>query len=72
MTTINVYMQDGRVLKYDVANGTKAREHAHRIVTQGWRNVTDDVMEYYPVHQVLKVTFAYEEDYMGTRYERQD
>ena len=66
---INVYMQDGRVFDYDVANCTKAREHAHRIVNYGWRNVVDGIMEYYPVHQVLKVTFEYKEDYMGTKYE---
>ena len=69
MTTINVYMQDGRVFKYDVINMAKAREHAHRIITSGWRNVTDGIMEYYPVHQVLKVTFVYEEDELGTKYE---
>ncbi len=57
MTTINVYLQDGRVFSYDVANDTKAREHAHRIINYGWRNVEECVMCYYPVHQVLKVTF---------------
>lgn len=70
-TTINVYMQDGRVFNYQVANVAKAREHAHRIITEGWRNVTDGVMEYYPTHQVLKVTFNYEEDFLGTKYEAQ-
>ena len=71
MITMNVYMQDGRVFHYDVADGTKAREHAHRIVTTGWRNVQNGVMEYYPVHQVLKVTFEYQEDYLGVKYEGQ-
>jgi hypothetical protein len=69
MKTVNVYMQDGRVFKYQVSDGAKAREHAHRIITTGWRNVTDGVMEYYPVHQVLKVTWDYEEDELGTKYE---
>jgi hypothetical protein len=31
MKTVNVYMQDGRVFKYQVSDGAKAREHAHRI-----------------------------------------
>ena len=69
MVTVNVYMQDGRVFGYDVSNSTKAREHAHRIITNGWRNVTDGVMEYYPIHQVLKVTFDYTADYLGDKYE---
>jgi hypothetical protein len=70
-TTLNVYMQDGRVFEYDVESGAKAREHAHRIITTGWRNVTNGIMEYYPVHQVLKVTWDYEEDLLGQKYEGQ-
>ena len=66
---VNVYMQDGRMFSYEVANGVKAREHAHRIVTLGWRNVVDGVMEYYPVHQVLKVAFADPKDEMSNKYE---
>jgi hypothetical protein len=69
MVEIQVYMQDGRVFKYEVANGVKAREHAHRIINYGWRNVTDDRMEYYPVHQILKVTFPNPNDELGTKYE---
>jgi ATP:corrinoid adenosyltransferase len=69
MSEVNVYMQDGRVFKYNVVDVAKAREHAHRIITTGWRNVQTGVMEYYPVHQVLKVTFQYQDDYLGTKYE---
>lgn len=69
MITINVYMQDGRVFKYDVVNGNKAREHAHRIITTGWRNVTNNIMEYYPVHQILKVAFTDPKDELSTKYE---
>jgi len=69
MTKISVYLQDGRVLNYDVADGQKAREHAHRIVTQGWRNVANGVMEYYPTHQVLKVTFEDPKDALSAKYE---
>ena len=67
--TIKVYLQDGRVVKYDVKDGPKAREHAHRIVTKGWRNATNGVMEYYPVHQVLKVTFKDPRDELSKKYE---
>lgn len=66
---INVYLQDGRVLRYEVSSPEKAREHAHRIVTTGWRNTTDGIMEYYPVHQVLKVTFTDPKDLLSEKYE---
>jgi hypothetical protein len=56
-TEILVYMQDGRVFSYNVNGASKAREHAHRIITEGWRNNEEGVMCYYPVHQVLKVKF---------------
>lgn len=57
MTKIQIYMQDGRVFEYIVDNEHKAREHAHRIVNYGWRNVEEGTMCYYPVHQILKVKF---------------
>ena len=56
-TLIRVYMQDGRVFGYHVANAAKAREHAHRIINYGWRNEEEGEMCYYPVHQILKVKF---------------
>lgn len=69
MVEIKVYMQDGRVFKYEVGSMAKAREHAHRIINYGWRNVHEGTMEYYPVHQVLKVVFPYSQDELGTKYE---
>lgn len=69
MVTISVYMQDGRVFQYDVVNAVKAREHAHRIVNYGWRNIVDGVMEYYPVHQINKVTFPDPADLLSKKYE---
>ena len=69
MTTINIYLQDGRVFTYEVEDSVKAREHAHRIINYGWRNATNGIMEYYPVHQVLKVTFKYPKDMMSVKYE---
>ena len=56
-TNVKVYMQDGRVFTYNVTDPQKAREHAHRIINFGWRHHENGVEEYYPVHQVLKVTF---------------
>ena len=71
MWKINVYMVDGRVFTYTIPTAVKAREHAHRIINYGWRNVTDGIMEYYPVHQILKVTFKDPKDNLGTKYEAQ-
>ncbi len=69
MTTVNVYLQDGRVFTYEVEDSVKAREHAHRIINYGWRNAVNGTMEYYPVHQVLKVTFKHPKDMMSVKYE---
>jgi hypothetical protein len=71
MIDVNVYMQDGRVFTYQVSDAIKAREHAHRIVNYGWRNAINGVMEYYPVHQVLKVTWPASADYMSSKYKGQ-
>ncbi|MGD2071878.1 MAG: hypothetical protein PVG65_00105 [Candidatus Thorarchaeota archaeon] len=66
---IYVYMQDGRIFEYEVANATKAREHAHRIVNYGWRNVEEGEMVYYPIHQILKVKFPMpNKDKMAGKY----
>ena len=69
MITISIYMQDGRVFQYDVINAIKAREHAHRIINYGWRNIVNDVMEYYPTHQINKVTFPDPKDLLSQKYE---
>lgn len=70
MVTIEVYMDDGRVFKYDVSDAVKAREHAHRIITKGWRNYEDGKMVYYPVYQVLKVCWEMSDpDTLAKKYE---
>jgi len=69
MTTISVYLVDGRIFDYEVANATKAREHAHRIINYGWRNWEEGRECYYPVWQVLKVTFPMDtKDEMAGKY----
>lgn len=55
MSTVSVYLDDGRVYEYDVADGTKGREHASAIVGGGYRHTADSVMEHYPPHRILKV-----------------
>ena len=62
MATIHIYMDDGRVFEYDITGpsemslASKAREHAHAIVTTGYRhNNVDGEYEHYGPHRVLKV-----------------
>ena len=75
MIVIQVYMVDGREFSYEVDDIAKAREHAHRIINYGWRNVektsTGDEMVYYPIHQILKVKFKVfdNKDYLMNKYE---
>jgi uncharacterized protein YdaT len=59
MITVQVYMIDGRVFEYDVADQAKAIEHAHAIVTEGYRHAgkADEMEEWYPAHRVLKVKY---------------
>lgn len=57
---IQVYLDDGRVFKYEVANENKAREHAAAIIATGYRhNPADpegeDYFECYPPHRIMKV-----------------
>ena len=59
--TISVYIDDGRVFKYNVsaasdyAAAAKAREHCHAIATNGYRHNDGNEFEEYPVWRVLKV-----------------
>lgn len=54
---VSVYMRDGRVFEYDVSSPLRAREHAWKIITEGYRHTppdTDD-LEWYPPHAIDKV-----------------
>lgn len=54
--TIEVYLDDGRVFEYDIADDPgKAREHASAIITGGYRHNDGRVFEHYPPHRLLKV-----------------
>lgn len=53
--TIQVYMDDGRVFEYDVADAGKAREHSAAIVAGGYRHNDGETFEHYPPHRISKV-----------------
>lgn len=57
MTTIKVYMDDGRVFEYDIESADKAREHSAAIIASGYRSTDNDAgtMEHYPPNRILKV-----------------
>lgn len=57
---IQVYIDDGRVFKYNVSNESKAREHSSAIVATGYRHNPEnpegeDYFEHYPPHRIMKV-----------------
>jgi hypothetical protein len=57
MTTISIYMDTGVVFEYEVSNSTKGREHAHAIITTGYRHTPkgSDDLEWFPPIRIDKV-----------------
>jgi len=53
--TVMVYLDDGRVFEYDVADAAKAREHSAAIVGGGYRHNDGETFEHYPPWRILKV-----------------
>jgi hypothetical protein len=55
---ISIYLDDGIVFDYDVANATSAREHVSAIIKTGYRHSdseTPDELTHFPPHRILKV-----------------
>lgn len=52
---VKVYLDDGRIFKYEVGSSDKVREHAHAIINSGYRHNDGKVFEHYPPHRILKV-----------------
>ena len=52
---IQVYLKSNRVFTYKVASHGKAREHAKRIITEGFICDENGDCVYYPVERVFKV-----------------
>jgi len=55
MKTIKVYLDDGRIFKYNVITESSVREHAAAIIVGGYRHNDGEVFEHYPPHRILKV-----------------
>ena len=54
-TKVSVYLDDGRVFDYEVANSFKGREHASAVIKTGYRHSDGDDLEWYPPHRIEKV-----------------
>lgn len=55
MTTIYVYFKNGNVFSYEVESAIKAREHADKIWTTGFRWKIGDRHEWFGVHYIDKI-----------------
>jgi hypothetical protein len=56
MIQIKVYLDDGRIFEYEVADAAKGREHASAIISGGYRhNPGSEYLEHYPPWRILKV-----------------
>jgi hypothetical protein len=52
---IEVYLDDGRIFLYHVKSEDKVREHAHAIITTGYRHNDGEVFEWFPPHRISKI-----------------
>ena len=52
---MRIYLDNGVVFEYNVANETKAREHSSAIVLGGYRHNDGKEFEHYGPHRILKV-----------------
>lgn len=57
---VSIYMDDGRVFEYEVADASKGREHAHAVIQTGYRHTPKGSkdLEWYPPYRILKVKIA--------------
>lgn len=55
LTTISVYIDDGRIFQYEVEGPSKVREHSAAIIKDGYRHNDGLVFEHYPPFRILKV-----------------
>lgn len=52
---VSVYLDNGVVFDYEVADAIKGREHAHAIVMTGYRHSDGEDLEWFPPHRIQKV-----------------
>lgn len=52
---VKIYLDDGRIFKYEVESAEKVIEHVSAIINGGYRHGNDKLFEHYPPHRILKV-----------------
>lgn len=59
MITLRIHVGNSawRVFEYDVPNNNTAKKRAKQITKNGWHRIKNGDAEYYPAHEILKVTF---------------
>ncbi|AXQ68250.1 hypothetical protein HOT99_gp046 [Caulobacter phage CcrBL10] len=71
--TISVYLNNGTVREYDVADAATAREHAFEIIQTGYRSVDQDqpnVLVHWPPHEIKKVKLTGSEPFKSNYFDR--
>lgn len=69
MIIVYIYFKNGNVHTYKVENQFKAREHAEKIWTTGFRAKVGSRMEWFGPHYIDKICWDWEEDYLAKKYE---
>ena len=67
-STVSVYFKNGNVFSYDVSSALKAREHAEKIWTSGFRTEIDGKTEWFGPHYVDKITWTNDETPLARKY----
>lgn len=66
---IYVYFKNGNVYEYEVASAEKAREHAEKIWTSGYRVKVGDRHEWFGPHYIDKICWdGLDDTYLGRKY----
>ena len=70
MVKIYVYFKNGNVDFYKVADEWKAREHAEKIMENGYRCKIGNRMEWFGPHYIDKICWDLtKDDYLSKKYE---
>lgn len=69
MINIFVYFKNGNVFKYEVESAEKAREHADKIWTTGFRWKINNRHEWFGSHYIDKICWDGEDNtYLAEKY----
>jgi hypothetical protein len=64
-----IYFKNGNVYQYDVDSAEKAREHAEKIWTTGYRCKDGNSHVWYGTHYIDKIKWDEDETYLAKKYD---